>query len=105
MKKLKPKKEPSLLRKVVDIYWERHKISMARRELERNSWSLDFLVTALSKAAELEGTVLEMEIEDKNGRKMRIRSVDISKEENDSIFNHLDDDVAVHDFIARNSVR
>ena len=103
-KKFRPRKEPSLLRKVVQVYWERGQEKKAERELSRLTWSLDFLKEVLARAAEMSGGPLEMVIRDKDGREIRIRSLEREKSEG-SILDHLDDDAAVSSFILHNSVR
>lgn len=103
-KKFKPKKEPSLFRKIIDVYYERAQLRKAERTLANQVWSLDYLSKALARAAAMNGQGLSLVIEDRNGRKMRIES-GVPEQEPAGILDRLDDDVAIREFIAKNSVR
>lgn len=48
----KPRKEPSLVRQVVEAWAEIGKVHKARRLLCKQEWSIDFLVMLLKKASE-----------------------------------------------------
>ena len=48
--KIKREKEPSLLRKLIEIHYEQAKRRKALRLLEKQSWSIDFLSMLLVKA-------------------------------------------------------
>lgn len=104
--KVKKDKEPSLLRKLIDIYFEQAKRRKAMRLLERQSWSFDFLAAVVSKAAKLSGKAMSISITNKDGTTLTIAgSPDREVQYDDSIFNHLDDDIAIRHFIAKNSTR
>lgn len=108
--KRKQQKEPSLFRKIVEIHFEQAKRNRVIRQLQKQSWSFDFLALLLVKASQVSGQNLSMTITDKNGVSYTLtydkaKEADSVKRFNDSIFNHLDDDTAVADFIARNSRR
>ena len=104
--KVKNDKEPSLFRKLIDIYFEQAKRRKAVRLLERQSWSFDFLAAVVNKAAKLSGKAMSISVTNKDGTTLTIvgRS-DSGTQYEDSIFDHLDDDVALQHFIAKNSTR
>lgn len=104
--KVKKDKEPSLLRKLIDIYFEQAKRRKAVRLLEKQSWSFDFLAAVVSKAAKLSGKAISISVTNKDGTTLTIAgSPDKETQYEDSIFDHLDDDTALQHFIARNSTR
>ena len=103
-KKFKPKKEPSLLRKVIQVYWERAQERKAERTLARQVWSLDYLAKALDKAAAMGKSGLSLTIEDRDGRRLTIESKDFSAPEA-GILDRIDDDAAVQEFVRMHSVR
>lgn len=103
-------KEPSLLRKIIEIHFEQAKRNKVIRQLQKQSWSFDFLALLLVKASQVSGQNLSLTITDKNGVSYTLtydkaNEADSVRKFNDSIFNHLDDDTAVADFIAKNSRR
>ena len=111
MKKNREKiKEPTLLRKLLEIYYEQAKRRKELRRLEKQSWSIDFLSLVLIKAAKAAGTGLAIEITNKEGVKMNV-SYDKAKASDyidyfdDNIFNKLDDDTAINNFIRQHSTR
>jgi len=109
-KKPKKAKEPSLIRKIISIHYEQSKRRKALRLLQKQSWSFDFLALLLVKASQLAGQNLSLTITDRNGVSCTLdyskaKGADSIKQLDDSIFNHLDDDAAVLDFIAKNSRR
>lgn len=111
-KKLKQDKEPSLLRKLIEIHYEQAKRRKALRLLEKQSWSIDFLSMLLVKAGKSLGSGVQLEITDKNGVKLRLTYDKALKADanqqmsaDTDIFNKLDDSAAVEDFIMRHSVR
>lgn len=104
--KAKKDKEPSLLRKLIDIYFEQAKRRKAMRLLEKQSWSFDFLAAVVSKAAKLSGKAMSISVTNKDGTTLTIAgSPDNETQFEDSIFDHLDDDTALQHFIAKNSTR
>lgn len=112
MKKQKAKKvkEPSLFMKLINIYFEQAKRRKAIRQLQKQSWSFDFLALLLVKASQVSGQGLSLTIKDKAGVSYTLSydkacQADSVKQLDDTIFNHLDDDMAVADFIAKNSRR
>ena len=103
-------REPSVIRKVIAVLWEDAKRKRALRLLARQSWSLDFLSMALVKAGQHLGEGIAIAIENRDGTKItltydaatRSRAV---QDMDDSVFMHLDDDLAVERFIRENSRR
>lgn len=109
-KKLKPVKEPSLFRKLIDIYFEQARRRKALRTLQRQSWSFDFLALLLVKASKMAGHGLSLVVSDREGKSYTLtydsaRNADSLKSMDDSIFDHLDDEAAVSSFISKHSVR
>lgn len=109
-KKPKVQKEPSLLRKIIEIYFEQAKRQKAIRLLQKQSWSFDFLALLLVKASQVSGQNLSLTITDRNGVSYTLaydkaKEADSVKNLDDTIFNHLDDNAAVADFIIKHSRR
>lgn len=105
-------KEPSLFRKLVDIHYEQAKRRKALRILTKQAWSFDFLSLMLINAGKQIDKGLQLEITDRNGLKVLLTYDKAVKSDavnnlsaDDSIFNHLDDDVAVDRFISEHSRR
>ena len=99
-------KEPSLIRKLVDIAWQDAQRRKALRLLEKQSWGLDFLAMALARAGKSLNENLVMVITDRNGVKLELRYDDVKdRAENDNVFMHLDDDAFVERFIRENTRR
>ena len=104
--KQKKFREPSVLRKMVEVLYEDVKRRRALRLLERQAWGLDFLSMALVKAGRHLDGGLVMVITDRNGVRMELRYEDVKdRTDEDSVFMHLDDDSFVEKFIAANAVR
>lgn len=102
-------KEPSLFRKIIDIQWEQARRRKALRLLQKQVWSVDFLSTLLLKSAKMLGTSLELTVVSPNGSAMKITAKDLKQDDgridDTDIFNHLDDQAAVNDFIYKHSKR
>ena len=108
--KVKVSKEPSLLVKLFRIYYEQAKRRRALRLLQKQSWSFDFLALLLVKASKVVNQGLSLTITDREGVKYTLtydkaKQSDAVARLDDSIFDHLDDDTAVTDYIMKNSVR
>lgn len=110
--KVKREKEPSLLRKLIEIHYEQAKRRKALHLLEKQSWSVDFLSMLLVKAGKSLGHDIQLEITNKDNVKLRLTynqaaRADSNRQMSDDtdIFNKLDDSTAVEDFIMRHSVR
>lgn len=109
-KRYRVQKEPSLFKKIINIHFEQVKRQKAIRQLQKQSWSFDFLALLLVKASQITGQNLSLMITDKDGVSFTLtydkaQQADSVKQFDDSIFNHLDDDIAVTDFITKNSRR
>lgn len=102
---MKKVKEPSLFRKLIDIYHEQAIRRKALRLLQQQAWSLDFLSLLLVRASKLADKGLSITIQDKMGTSFTL-TYDAAKDSaaiqnfDDSIFNHLDDDVAIQNFVS-----
>lgn len=106
MKKgVKKVREPSLLSKIVQVYWDRAQMRKAERNLLKLTWSIDFLSEVVARASRIEGRQIELLIEDKDGRKIRVFAKDSVSKPEGSILDHLDDEEAVSSFIMSHSVR
>ena len=95
-------KQPSFLRQFIDLQIERQKTRRALRLLSKQEWSVDFLTALLIRAANVAHQPLEMTIIN-NNTQLKISTVDnpgVSAYRDDSIFNHLDDELKVRQFIA-----
>lgn len=103
MKKRKKRKvkQPSFVRQVWDLHVERCKTRKALRLLSKQEWSVEFLTAMLLRAANLSHQPLEMTITN-NNTSIRVNTHDNvgSTYRDDSIFNHLDDNLRVEQFIA-----
>lgn len=108
---MKKEKEPSLFRQMITIHAEQSRRRKALRTLTKQSWSIDFLALLLIKAGRSLGDGVQLEVTNKDGMKVTLTyqqalGTDISQlDDSDNIFNKLDDDAAVQDFIRRNSRR
>lgn len=108
--KIKVQKEPSLLSKIILIYSEQAKRRKALRLLTKQAWSFDFLSLLLIRAGKLMGDGVQLEIKDTDGKSFILTYNKALQSQpanalNDDIFNHLDDDLAVEDFIRKHSTR
>ena len=91
--KKKREKEPSLLSKIIDIYFEQARRRKALRLLQKQSWSFDFLALLLVKASKLQGRGLSLVITDRSGVSYTLtydkaKDSDAVKQIDDTIFNH-----------------
>lgn len=103
----KKAKEPSLLRKLIDIHHEEAMKKKAMRILSKQAWSVEFLCWLCAKAARLTGSPVEITIESSAGQKASIKSQDLAKDlaYEDNILDKLDDTAAVEAYIAKHSTR
>ncbi len=101
-KQKKPKKERphSFIRDAWVLAVERARTRRAMRLLTKQEWSVDFLTALLVRAANVAHRPLEMEIRHRDTA-VTIRTTDelTSSFRDESIFNHLDDDLRVRQFI------
>lgn len=102
-------KEPSLLRKIIDIQWEQARRRKALRLLQKQVWSVDFISTLLLKSAKMLGTSLELTVVSPNGSAMKITAKDLQQDDgridDTDVFNHLDDAAYINDFVYKHSKR
>lgn len=95
-------KEPSLLRQIIEIHYEQAKRRKALRQLAKAEWTWEFLESVITHAADLQKKDIEIVIECRDDKKIRISSVknrNTGLREDYDIFNHLDDQAAVDRFI------
>jgi len=110
MKKSTQPKEPSLLRQVIAIHFEQCRRRKAMRLLTKQEWSIDFITLLLIKAAKLSAQGINLEITSPSGIKMSISTTDAvlrgnELNDDDDIFNKLDDSAAIDAFIRAHSKR
>ena len=109
----KPKhksKEPSLLHKVVSIYWHRVKAARAERILFKQTWSIELLSRMLVMAAKMSGDyTMQLVITNKDGMSVTLTCDKALRYGQDAgtetILDKLDNDAAVAEFIRRNTRR
>lgn len=105
---MKRDKQPSLFRQIITIHYEQAKRRKALRQLAKTEWSMEFLTQVVVNAAKILKQDVVIELETKHGHKMKISSVKGSSsalETDDSIFNKLDDEAAVQQFILAHQPR
>ena len=105
---MKTNKEPSLLRKIIEIHYEQAKRRKALRILNSQIWSTEFLEYLVCHAAKKLGKDIVITVTSPKGQKIEIKSVKGYKESlnaDNDIFNNIDNAMAVESFIAENSVR
>ena len=100
-------KEPSLLRQIITIHHEQAKRRKALRILSKQEWSVEFLEYLVIHAAKALKQNIVIEVTSPGGHKFEIKSVTSeTKLDNDyDIFNHLDDQAAVDQFIREHNKR
>lgn len=101
-------KEPGLIRQIIAIHYEQAKRRKALRYLAKAEWSLEFLTEVLVHSAKVLKQDIEIELETKHGHKMRLSSVKGANEKlmaDNDIFNHLDDEAAIQNFIRAHNRR
>jgi hypothetical protein len=89
------------LKQAWDILIERNKVHKALRLLSKQEWSIEFLTALVIRAARISKQSIEMEIVSSIGQRIIIRSTDPAPQSlaDDSIFNHLDDEVKLQAFM------
>lgn len=92
-----------IISEVWSVWVEQCKTRKALRILNKQEWSLEFLTTLIITAARKSGKEYEMTIVSPNGAHIVISTInkEPKKQIDDSIFNHLDDDIKVRQFIER----
>lgn len=103
----KRQKEPSLLRKLIDIHHEEAMAKKALRILSKQEWSVDFLCLLCAKAAKLSGSPVEITVQSPAKQAVSIKSQDMSAfaAAEDNILDKLDDVAAVESFIRKHNTR
>lgn len=108
----KPKrvKKQSLLRKVIDVYWNQVQVARAKRILVKQTWSMEFLATVLATAAKMSNNYdMQVTITNKDGMSFTLTASDcrrsVTEDNTASILDQLDNDAAVAKFIRQNSRR
>lgn len=88
------------LKQVWDLWVERCRSKKALRMLNKQVWSVEFLTELLIMASKKHGP-LEMTIISPNGAKIVVNTIDTKSRDvlDDNIFNHLDDDIRVSQFV------
>lgn len=105
---MKKNREPGLLRQIITIKFEQAKRRKALRILNKQIWSVEFMEYLCEHAAKVLNKDIEIEIESPMGHKLRVKSVAehaVSLMADDDIFNKLDDDAAVAQFIREHGRR
>lgn len=102
-------KEPGLLRQIIAIHYEQAKRRKALRILAKQVWSVEFFEYLIKKTAKTLHQDIQIEFESPAGHKMRMTAVYGGEESplsaDNDIFNHLDDEAAINNFIRANSTR
>lgn len=90
-----------MIKKIIEIYHERALVRKALRLLNKQMWSVEFLTALLVKAAKVNGKHLEMVLVSRDGTRLVVRTTDalVAQNDDDNIFNHLDDDVKIKQFM------
>lgn len=98
-------KEPGLLRQLIAIHYEQAKRRKALRILNKQEWSVEFLEYLIIHAAKDLKQNIVITVTSPAGHKLDIKSVSTqTKLDTDyDIFNHLDDQAAVEQFIREHS--
>ena len=105
---MKKNKEPGLLKQIIAIKFEQAKRRKALRILNKQEWSVEFMEYLCEHAAKVLNRDVEIEIESPMGHKLRVKSVAnhaVNLMSDDDIFNKLDDDAAVAQFIREHGRR
>lgn len=98
-------KEPSLLRKIITVYYENAMRKKAERILSKQIWSIDYLSQVLLKASQSANKLLIMTVTDCDGKTITLRSDIVNKSKDENIFDKLDDDLAIENYIRAHSSR
>lgn len=102
------KRDPSLLKQVWDVYSERYRVHRALRLLKKQEWSVEFLTAMLIRAANMVHKPLEMTIIGPGGTRIIINTLESPTPialQDESIFNHLDDEMKIRSFISEANKR
>jgi hypothetical protein len=94
------------MKKFVSDLWEvlceRCRIHRALRILSKQEWSVEFLTALLIRASHVSKQQLEMSISGPNGVHFTVRTTDTNTSKtlrDDSIFDHLDDERKIQEYM------
>lgn len=88
-----------MFKQLISIWHEKYQTHKALRLLSKQEWSIEFLTAMLIRASKVSNTPLEMSIHNGN-KSIVVRTADsVSKYKDDSIFDHLDNELRVSEFI------
>ncbi len=89
-----------IIKDVIAIYKQNAETRKALRLLAKQEWSVEFLTSLLIKASKATRQDLEMTIQDKTGRRFTISTATQKQTvTDDNILDHLDDEVAIQNFM------
>lgn len=91
----------TIIKQVWDVWVEQSRARKALRILNKQEWSVEFLTSLLVSAANKTGKQYEMSITSPNGAHIVVTTINKaqSNKVDDTIFNHLDDDLRIKQFI------
>lgn len=103
-------KRVSLLRKIVDVYWNQVQVARAKRILIKQTWSIEFISQVLATAARINGNYdMQVTVTNKDGISITLTASAckraLADDNSGSILDQLDNDAAVAQFIRQNSRR
>ncbi len=92
-----------LIRDIITIRREHAETKKALRLLNKQNWSIEFLTAMLIRASRYYGSALEMTINSPDGKSIVVKSADASNKPtqlpDDDIFNHLDNERRIQEFV------
>ena len=103
-KRRKVQKEKTLLRKFIEVSWEQIQRRKALKILSKQEWSMDFLTALLARAGKYYGTGMELIITSPSGATLTVKATDRVRDDlddSDDVFQHLDDDAYIDEYVAR----
>ena len=95
-------RQRSIWSEMWQLWIERCKTKKALRILNKQEWSIEFLTAMLIRASRITGQPLEMTIVGPGSVAVQINTMDNPQSavyRDESIFNHLDDDLKIQSFI------
>ena len=107
---IKSKKEPSLLHKLIIIYWEQVQQRRHIKQIAHAEWSFDFLCALLVRSGKALGNGIQLEITNKDGQKLTLTYQEAKKSDrladfDTNIFDQLDNQSAIDKYIREHSTR
>jgi hypothetical protein len=94
-----------MFKDLIAIWREKCQVHKALRMMSKQTWSVEFLTKLLQAAANAYKQNLEMDIVSPDGAKITVRTI-TGQQKSDAdfnIFDHLDDDIRVKNFITQMS--